>query len=239
MLTTITFHSIHPLYPMNTAIQPSVFQFLKDVKANNNREWFAENKSRYTAAHANFKQFANGLHDLMSMQDEIERMKLHRIYRDVRFSKDKTPYSARFSGSFVRATKWKRGGYYFHMEPGASFVGGGFWSPESADLKRIRVELANDPGPLRKIIASADFVNTFGELKGDKLKTAPQGYPKDHANIDLLRYKQFLVMKPFTDKEVFSTDFAQQVAETFHHMRPFFDYMSDVLTTDENGVPIE
>ncbi|MEL7220392.1 MAG: DUF2461 domain-containing protein [Bacteroidota bacterium] len=224
---------------MSISIQPSVFQFLKDVKANNNRDWFAENKSRYTTAHNNFKQFANGLHDLMSMQDEIERMKLHRIYRDVRFSKDKTPYSARFSGSFVRATKWKRGGYYFHLEPGASFVGGGFWSPESADLKRIRVELANDPAPLREIIASPDFVNTFGELQGDKLKTAPQGYPKDHPNIDLLRYKQFLVMKTFTDKEVASADFAQQVAATFQHMRPFFDFMSDVLTTDENGVPIE
>jgi uncharacterized protein (TIGR02453 family) len=224
---------------MSSVIKPSVIQFLKDVKANNNRDWFAEHKAVYTAAHTNFKKFANGLHDLMSLQDEMEGMKLHRIYRDVRFSKDKTPYNGHFSGSFVRATKWKRGGYYFHIEPGATFVGGGFWAPETADLKRIRTEIANDAEPLRKILASDDFVHTFGTLQGEQLKTAPQGYDKDHPNIDLLRYKQFLISKNFTDAEVLSDDFAQQVAATFHHMRPLFDYMSDVLTTDENGVPIE
>ncbi len=224
---------------MSNTLQPQIFDFLKQVKANNNREWFNANKPTYQSAYDNFKAFANSLHDLMSMHDEIERMRLHRIYRDVRFSKDKTPYKAHFSGGFVRATKWRRGGYYFHIEPGASFVGGGFWGPVSDDLKRIRVELAADAEPMRQIINAPQFVETFGTLQGDQLKTAPSGYPKDHPNIDLLRYKQFLISHKFTDAEVFSDDFAEKVSSVFQAMRPFFDYMSDVLTTDENGVPIE
>ena len=224
---------------MSATLQPQVFQFLQHIKQNNNREWFNANKPTYQAAYDNFKTFANSLHDLMSLHDEIERMRIHRIYRDIRFSKDKTPYKSHLSGGFVRATKWRRGGYYFHIEPGATFVGGGFWGPVSADLKRIRTELAADAEPLRQIIASADFVETFGSLQGDQLKTAPAGYPKDHPNIDLLRYKQFLISRSFTDEEVLSPDFAEKVSATFQHMRPFFDYMSDVLTTDENGVLIE
>ena len=224
---------------MSNTLQADVFDFLKQIKQNNNRDWFNDNKATYQAAHENFKVFANHLHDLMTMHDEIERMRIHRIYRDIRFSKDKTPYKAHFSGGFVRASKWRRGGYYFHIEPGASFVGGGFWGPVSADLKRIRVELAADAGPLRAILADPTFVETFGSLQGEQLKTAPSGYPKDHPNIDLLRYKQFLVSRSFSDEEVLSADFAQQVSSTFERMRPFFDYMSDVLTTDENGVPIE
>ena len=224
---------------MSSTLQPQIFSFLKQLKANNDRDWFNANKPTYQEAYDNFKSFANSLHDLMSMHDEIERMRVHRIYRDVRFSKDKTPYKSHFSGGFVRATKWRRGGYYFHIEPGASFVGGGFWGPVSDDLKRIRLELAVDAEPLRKIINSAEFINTFGSLQGDQLKTAPSGYPKDHPNIDLLRYKQFLVSHSFSDEEVLADDFAQKVSGVFQQMRPFFDYMSEVLTTDENGVPIE
>ena len=225
--------------PMSSVIQPSVFAFLKALKVNNDRDWFQEHKAAYQAALDNFKAFAGSLHDHMTLHDEIERMKLHRIYRDVRFSKDKTPYSPHFSGSFVRATKWKRGGYYFHLEPGNSFVGGGFWAPERDDLKRIRTELATAAEPLRDIINSAEFISTFGELQGEQLKSSPQGYPNDHPNIDLLRYKQFLVSHSFTDEEVMAPDFAAQASNVFHQMRPFFDFMSDVLTTDENGVPLE
>lgn len=223
----------------STVIQKEVLIFLKDLKNHNDREWFAANKPRYQGVYENFKSFAKSVEDEMSHHDEIERTRVHRIYRDVRFSKDKTPYKSHFSGGLIRATKWKRGGYYFHIEPGNSFIGGGFWSPESADMKRIRQDIAADASTLREIIAAPDFVNTFGALQGDQLKTAPKGFPKDHPNIDLLRYKQFLISHAFTDKEVLSADFAKKVSNAFQHMRPFFDYMSDVLTTDENGVPIE
>ena len=220
-------------------IPPALFDFLTDLRHNNNREWFNTHKERYQTVHEQFKAFAADLLDAMSHHDEIEKMRTHRIYRDIRFSKDKTPYKQHFSGGLKRATKWRRGGYYFHVEPGNSFAGGGFWGPNSADLKRIRVEIAADDRPLRKILTSAAFKKHFGQLEGDTLKTAPQGFAKDHPAVDRLRYKQFLLIHRFSDQEVLAAKFGQQLNKTFRAMRPFFDYMSDVLTTDENGVPIE
>ena len=220
-------------------LQKEIFDFLNILNKNNDRDWFNANKPQYQKAYDNFKAFAKSLEDEMSLHDEIERMRIHRIYRDVRFSKNKTPYKNHFSGGFIRASKWKRGGYYFHIEPGKSFLGGGFWGPESADLKRIRQDIAADASHLRKIIAAPAFVENFELLEGEKLKTAPKGFPKDHPNIDLLRYKQFVVRHQFTDKEVCSSGFAKKASGVFQEMRPFFNYMSDVLTTDENGVPIE
>ncbi len=221
-----------------THISPSTLQFLRDLSENNNREWFKENKKRFEAAKANMKAFAEILLHEMQKHDKIESTKLYRIYRDVRFSKDKTPYKNSLSGNFTRATKLLRGGYYFHIEPNNSFIGGGFWQPSTADLKRLRQEFAADPEPLRTIIQSEDFKRAFGTLQGEQLKSSPRGYAKDHPSVDLLRYKQFLVSQTFTDKEVLSEDFALKLSEGFKAMRPFFDYMSEVLTTDENGVPI-
>jgi uncharacterized protein (TIGR02453 family) len=138
-------------------------------------------------------------------------------------------------GYFKRATNHLRGGYYFHIQPGNCFVGGGFWNPNPEDLKRIRVELAADGSELRKIIGSKNFIDTFGQLDGNQVKTAPKGFSKEHENIDLLRYKQFLVSKKFTEKEMLAKDFYKEANKVFENMRPFFDYMSEVLTTDENG----
>ena len=220
-------------------IPGSVFAFLKDIKANNDRDWFTENKARYQEQHGIFKSFYENLVAEMNEQDEIESHKVYRIYRDIRFSKDKTPYKVNFSGSMSRATKWKRGGYYFHIEPGNSFAAGGFWGPNSADLKRIRAEIAVDDQPLRKILADKTFVKTFGSLEGDQVKSAPKGYKKDHPAIDLLRYKQYLLMHRFTDKQIMDKGFVKKLTGVFKEMLPFFDYMSEVLTTDANGVPIE
>lgn len=225
-----------------TAIPASTLSFLEDLKLNNNRPWFNEHKERYQQEHAHMVEFAENLIDRMSQHDLLEPMSgkksLFRIYRDTRFSKDKTPYKSHFSGTLKRATKLRRGGYYYHIQPGGSFLAGGFWGPSSADLQRIREELAADAQPLRKIIAAPGFQKTFGELKGDKVKTAPKGYSKDHPNIDLIRHKQYIVTREFSDKEVMAPDFLDQVVETFCVMHPFFDFMSEVLTTDSNGVPI-
>lgn len=221
-------------------ISPTTLQFLKDLQENNNRDWFAKEKDRFVTAKENMQSFANALLAEMEQHDEIEKIKVYRIYRDVRFSKDKTPYKNYLSGSMMRATKRKRGGMYFHVEPnGKSMVGGGFWNPNSPDLARIRQEIAADDSYLRKIIADKNFKKHFGELEGDQVKTAPRGYAKDHPSVDLLRYKQFLIGEHFTDKEVTSEGFIKKVVASFLAMRPFFDYMSDVLTTDSNGVPIE
>lgn len=215
------------------------FQFLLDIKNNNDRDWFATNKKRYEKEQQNMIDFADVLLAKMKEHDNIEtetgKKSLHRIYRDTRFSKDKTPYKTNLSGSFARATKLLRGGYYFHIEPGNVFVGGGFWNPEPADLKRVRIDIAADDTEMRSIINSASFKKHFGELKGEQLKTAPKGFDKEHPAVDLLRYKQFLLGHNFTDAEAMQPDFADKVNETFKAMRPFFNYMSEVLTTDVNG----
>lgn len=228
---------------MSAKLSANTFTFIQDLKANNNRPWFNEHKERYLAAQAEMIDLATELMDKMNTHDVLEptlpKKAIFRIYRDVRFSKNKDPYKTHLSGSFVRASKWRRGGYYFHIEPGNSFLAGGFWAPERDDLKRIRAEIATDADPLREIITAPLFVKHFGELSGDKLKTAPRGYDKNHPDIDLLRYKQFLLYQPFTDKEVLQADLAQKMSDGFKAMRPFLDYMSEVLTTDANGVPIE
>lgn len=216
-------------------IQPSTLQFLKDLSANNNREWFQANKARYEAALANMKQFAQAVENVLEETDLLETATLFRIYRDVRFSKDKSPYKNNFGLGLSRATKRLRGGYYLQVEPGASFVGGGFWQPNAEDLKRIRAEFAMDDQPIREIMADARFQQYFGMLQGEELKTAPSGIDKNHPAIDLLRKKGFVVKRNFTDEQVTSDQFLQEVNQSFQAMRPYFDYMSMVLTTDLNG----
>ncbi|MDP1802731.1 MAG: DUF2461 domain-containing protein [Bacteroidota bacterium] len=221
-------------------IKPSNFEFLKLIKKNNDRDWFNAHKERYLTELKNIELFADALLIEMNKHDAIEtvsgKKSLHRIYRDVRFSKDKTPYNSHWGGGFKRATKARRGSYYFHLEPGNSFVAGGFWGPEPADLKRIRDEFAYDAKSFRAILKDKNFVNTFGALKGEQIKTTPKGFDADDKAIDLLRYKQFLLIKKFTDKEVLSNDFVKTLSVTFKQMRPFLDYMSEVLTTDVNGI---
>ena len=221
-------------------ISKANFTFLRDLMRNNSREWFEENKDRYAAAHQNTIDFAANVLDRMEKIDTITptsgKKSLYRIYRDVRFSNDKTPYKNHWSGGLSRATKELRGGYYFHIEPGnRSYAAGGFFSPNPADLLHIRKQIESDPDPLRKVLKSASFKATFGEIRGDEVKTAPKGFAKDHPDIDLLRHKSFILKASFTDKEVHLDAFPNQVVVTFKKMRPFFDYMSEILTTDLNG----
>jgi uncharacterized protein (TIGR02453 family) len=218
------------------------FDFLKQLQKNNDREWFNAHKDEYLKQHENVIGFADELLLEMNKHDNIEtptgKKSLFRIYRDVRFSKDKSPYKTHWAGGFKRATSQLRGGYYFHLEQGNSMVGGGFWAPNKDDLLRFREDIAADAAPLRKIINSKSFKDTFGSLHGEQLKTCPKGFDKEHPDVDLLRYKQFTVFKKFTDKEVLSPNFAKQVSDTFKKMRPFFDYMSESVTTDANGSSI-
>jgi len=222
-----------------TKLTASNLEFLKLLKKNNDRDWFNAHKDRYLSELGTIEMFSESLLTEMNKHDVIETVSgkkgLHRIYRDIRFSKDKTPYNTHWGGGFKRATKLRRGSYYFHFTPGNSFVAGGFWGPENADLKRIRDEFAYDSTSFRKILKSKSFVTHFGNLKGEQLKTTPKGFDADNSAIDLLRYKQFLVRKSFSDKEVLAPGFLKKVNETFRAMRPFLDYMSEVLTTDING----
>ncbi|MFY0627427.1 MAG: DUF2461 domain-containing protein [Reichenbachiella sp.] len=220
----------------------TAFDFLKQIDENNNREWFSQNKKKYEIAHQEMIEFADRLLFEMNKHDIIEtpsgKRSLYRIYRDVRFRKDKTPYKTNWAGGLKRATADLRGGYYYQVGPKGSFVMGGFFGPNADDLLHIRRQLSQHAEPLRDIINGSEFINFFGELKGNQLKTAPRGFEKDHLEIDLLRYKQFMVRHDFTEKEVMGEDFHLTVVQAFKNMRPFFNFMSEILTTDLNGESI-
>jgi len=215
------------------------FEFLRQVRENNNREWFAQNKATYDEIVKENKVFFNQVYSELQKHDSLEGIHIFRIYKDVRFSKDKLPYKTNFGASFSRTKPLLRGGYYVHLEPDNSFVGGGFWAPNNEDLFRIRKEFEMDTTEIQKITSDKTFVNYFGELRGeDGVKTAPKGFDKNHPAIDLIKKKQYVVMRKFSDKEVFSADFQKEIIATFLAMRPLFDYMSEVLTTDLNGEPL-
>lgn len=216
-------------------IEASTLKFLKDLDKNNNREWFLAHKVQYENALENMKGVKDAVVASLNKKDMLEDGRVFRIYRDVRFSKDKAPYKNNFGIHFTRAGKERRGGYYLHIEPGKSFAGGGFWAPEPQDLKRIRDEFAFDDKQVRKIISNKTFVKYFGGLQGEELKSAPSGYDRDHPAIDLIRRKQFIVGRNFSDKEILDNKFIKEVTLTFEAMRTFFDYMSEVLSTDLNG----
>ena len=217
-------------------IKKPTLEFLSDLKKNNNREWFERNKDRYRSAHENMIGFMDGLIAEMKKVDNIEtisgKKSLFRIYRDVRFAKDKSPYKSFFGARMSRATKWLRGGHYIHIEPGNCFIAGGFFSPNSADLKLIREDIAHDSKPLREILSDSDFKNIWRTFEGESVKTAPRGFDKDHPDIDLIRFKQFHLSHHFSDEDVLSEDFVFEIVKSFLVLRPYFDYMSEVLTRD-------
>jgi len=214
----------------------NAFEFLQQLKENNNREWFLQHKHIHDDVMQENKSFFNQVYAQLQKHDSLQGIHIFRIYKDVRFSKDKTPYKNNFGCGFSRTKPMLRGGYYIHLERNESFVGGGFWSPNSNDLLRIRKEFEMDTTTLEKITANKTFKKYFWELQGDEgVKTAPKGFDKNHPAINLIKKKQFVVMRKFTDAEILSPDFGKEVMATFLAMRPFFDYMSDVLTTDLNG----
>lgn len=219
----------------NPLITADTLQILKDLSLNNNREWFTEHKDEFKVQEQQAKRFFQEVLDRLNHHDSIERMKMFRIYRDVRFSTDKTPYKTHFAGSFSRMGAELRGGYYLCIKPGESFVAAGFWDPNKEDLHRIRKELEMDAEEFKTITSKPDFQKIWGNLVGEELKTAPKGFDKEHADIDLIRKKQYIFVRNFTDKQVLSPNFLDLVDESFAAIRPFFDLMSNVLTTNLNG----
>lgn len=225
-----------------TTISPSTFQFLKTLARNNNREWFAANRDRYLTSQENMLAFAGELLNLMRKHDHLEtgsgREVLYRIYRDTRFSKDKTPYKTYWAGHFKRATKQLRGGYYFQVGPGKTMMAGGFFSPNPADLLRIRQDIDYNYPDWQKLLQSKIIHQSFGPLQGEKVATAPKGFPRDHTAISLLRHKQFYFEKRFSDAEAMAPGFLKELNQAFKNLRTYFNYMSEVLTTDLNGEPL-
>lgn len=215
----------------------AIFKFLTQLELNNNREWFSDNKQEFRAVETEIKIVYNTILEALNTHDNVDKVKIFRIYRDVRFSKNKLPYKTHFGGSFHRVKPELRGGYYLQIQPGnKSFMAAGFWNPEPADLLRIRKEFETDASEIRAIIENPNLKNTWGELTGDEVKTAPKGFNRNDENIDLIRKKQFIFTKNFTDKDVLDPEFTTRVNAAFKTIPPYFDYMSSVLTTDLNGV---
>ena len=217
------------------AISPEILGFLRNLDRNNNQEWFTEHKKEFKNHEAKVKLFYGHIRERLERHDDIEKMKMFRIYRDVRFSKDKTPYKSHFAGSFSRLGAHLRGGYYLRIKPRETFAATGFWQPNKDDLFRIRKELEADAAPFRKVIDDKTFKKVWGNLQGDEVKTAPKGFDKEHQNIDLIKKKQFIFVRHFDDKEVVSENFINEVDSSFRAIRPYFDLMSEILTTDLNG----
>ena len=213
----------------------SIFGFFKRLKLNNNREWFLENKSVFKSHESQVKIFGEELKNRLNKFDNIDRFKVFRIYRDIRFSKDKTPFKTHFGLTWHRIKPQYRGGYYLHLCPGNNFLACGFWDPNPNDLKRIRQELIFDAQDFKELINKTSFQSNWGELKGRELKTAPRGVDKNHPDIKLIRKKQFIFSINYSNKEVCEKNFVDRLEESLKKVRPFVDYMSEVLTTDENG----
>ena len=221
-------------------ITQDTLQFLAELSKNNNRDWFHENKKEFKRIEKEVKIAYNSLYNLIKTHDEVDDFKLFRIYRDVRFSSNKEPYKTHFGGAYHRKKPALRGGYYLHVQPNdESFIATGFWEPNAEDLLRIRKEFEMDDSEIREILSNKKFNSIWGNtFVGDEVKTAPKGFNKDHKAIDLIKKKQYIFTKKYLDSEVLQPNFIEQVNQDFKTVRPFFDYMSEVLTTDLNGVSL-
>jgi uncharacterized protein (TIGR02453 family) len=219
-------------------LSKNTLNFLTSLSDNNNKEWFLTHKKTYLDRHKEIKEFANALNLLVNEYDSIEKCKVLRIYRDVRFSKNKLPYKTHFGIGLSRSKPKLRGSYYLHIEPKKSFLACGFWNPEPHDLFRIRKEFEVSSSSFREIINAKPFRDNWGEIKGEELKTCPKNFDKNHPDIDLIRKKQFLFVIPFSDKEIMDDNFINCVNQAIINVSPFVNYMSEILTTNLNGESI-
>ena len=214
----------------------SALTFLKKLKKNNNRDWFKSNKAEFDAARADFVEAVDKfIRGISRFDAEIEGTLaedcVFRIYRDIRFSKDKTPYKTAFGASMQPGGKGGgTPGYYLHVSPDEIFLAGGAHMPASPELKKIRDAIASDLKGFKRIVEAKKFRDTFGELSGEQLKTAPKGFPKDHEAIQYLRYKSFVAYKTgITQKLATSPDFYKEAMKIFRAMKPLNFWLRDAM----------
>jgi uncharacterized protein (TIGR02453 family) len=215
-------------------IKKSTLDFLAAINVNNNRDWFIANRSMYLEAKDNFESFVqNIINEIILFEPIMKGLEakscVFRINRDIRFSNDKSPYKSHFGAFIVQGGKKngdKFAGYYFHIEPGKSIMAGGAYTPPAPWLSAIREKISDSPDEFIKITKAKDFIKYFGSVDGEKLKTAPKGYPKDHPHIELLKLKSYLVVNEATDKLVLSSNFQNHVISVFKTMKPLNDYLN-------------
>jgi uncharacterized protein (TIGR02453 family) len=215
---------------MNTQ---GILNFLNELKDNNQKAWFDANKKTYETAKKDFEAIVKYLiEEVISFDKDIEGMEpkncIFRINRDVRFSADKSPYKTNFGASIQKGgRKSGLGGYYIHLQPGGeSFLAGGIYMPMPPELAKIRQEIDYNGTEIKAILADKDFVKYFGELWGEKVKTAPKGYKADHPEIELLKQKSFIAFCKLSDKEVLAPKFIESVIPIFKAMKPLNDFLN-------------
>jgi uncharacterized protein (TIGR02453 family) len=217
------------------SLKKSTLDFLNLIKYNNNRDWFIKNRESYLNARENFETFVQKLIDqIIEFEPIMKGLEVkscvYRFNRDIRFSNDKSLYKTHFGAFIVRGGKKngdKYGGYYFHIEPGASIIAGGAYMPPAPWLSAIREKINEEPDRFIKIISNKEFVRFFGQLSGEKLKKAPKGYPSDHPNVDLLKFKSYLVVNEVTDDSVLSEKYFEHTIKVMKAMKPLNDFLNE------------
>jgi len=216
-------------------ISKNILNFLKDLSKNNNREWFNANKTVYNKVRLEYEMFVKLLIQKISQfDDDIDTLAakdaIFRIFRDIRFSNDKTPYKTHF-GAYISKGGRKAAypGYYLHVEPKGSFLAGGIYMPSSDFLKAIRTEIYESVEEFKEIINNSDFIKNFNSLWGEKLKSAPRGFPKDFQDIELLKFKHYVVARNMTDEEVLDKDFMENAIKIFRTMLPLNRFINNTI----------
>ena len=220
---------------MSTAINPETFKFLSTLEINNNREWFNENKPLYLEAKANFENVVNEIiAEVAEFDESVERLEakncIFRIYKDTRFSKDKTPYKTNIGASLVEKgpKTLNHAGYYIHLEKGKSFLAGGVYMTEPKNLKAIREAISSDGETFLKILNKKSFKDVL-ELQGTKLVKVPQGFDKENPMGDYLKFKQFTVFHPLSEKEVLDKNFVKNTVKVLKEIYPFNRFLNEAI----------
>jgi uncharacterized protein (TIGR02453 family) len=220
---------------MNKTDLAPVFDFLSSLKKHNNRAWFEENRAAYELARERFESFVDQvIHEYGKSEDLggiTARDCVMRIYRDIRFSKDKSPYKTNMSATIAPGGKKSSSlGYHLHLQPHEeSLIAGGLYMPTPEQLAKFRKAIDQDATPFKAIIKDKDFKKYFGTLDGEKVKTAPQGYSSEHPEIELLRFKQVVVVHRTSDETVLSPAFGGHTIKVFKAMKPFLDYLNRIV----------
>lgn len=213
-----------------------IFDFLIEIKFNNNRNWFKENNESYQNAKSNFEEFINLLLPKIKEIDksiEVNSAKecTYRIFKDVRFSNNKEPYKTNFGAVIAKGgKKSQNAGFYIHFEPDSSFIGGGLYMPQPAILKSIRTEIFENPDKFKNILNNPEFKKYFPEIFGDKLKTAPKGFPRDFKDIELLRHKHFVVSHAIDNSFWFEDNVIDKIIEIFKIENTLNQYLNQIIS---------
>jgi uncharacterized protein (TIGR02453 family) len=222
-------------------LEPQTLRFLSALKKNNNRDWFEAHRAQYEAAKIDFQNFIQLVIDDLQRKDTtitglMARDCMFRINRDVRFSKDKSPYKVNFGASMKQGgRKSPFAGYYFHCEPGSSFIGGGLWMPEQTALKKMRQEIDYCWQEFQSVLKEKKFQSVYGGLyKSEEisLSSSPKGYEKDHPAIEYLKLKSFIAEKPVSDEELTLSSLHKKTVAAFEALQPLLGFINRTIATD-------